>query len=478
MKRTWINGAAIVLTLLIVLAACRKKDAPLPDNTVKFESTEQGFSETTTEFRVKIMLDRATSTEAPVTIQLTPSSTLAYGTQFVTVPAATNGIITVPVLAGASEATFVVTKINGALFYGDESIAFKLTSASNGVILGSNNLDFKLSFAEIISEGSVIVGQGGGATYGNKVFFDLSANSQLPVQRTKWDLGFFTGDDFRVILNSSTAMMAKQIAKDDLNAVTAADTVGFSTDVIFNQSAPAVTSLPYIDYPTGDLTRTAIAAVSATATDNKVYIVNRGTGIGSPAPARGWKKIRIIRNATGGYTLQHADIAATTFTSVDIPKDASYFFKYVSFETGITDVEPIKQKWDLAWTYFSNITNFGGGEVPYLFQDVVLQNRNVEVAAFSSNPANVNAALVTTTVSYDAFTEANLAGITFKTSQTAIGSSWRSGGGPTSAPAVTPTAYYIIKDGDGNFYKVQFTALVQAGERGFPAFKYALLKRG
>ena len=64
----------------------------------------------------------------------------------------------------------------------------------------------------------------------------------------------------------------------------------------------------------------------------------------------------------------------------DIPKDAGYFFKYISFETGIVTVEPEKAKWDIAWNYFGNVTNFGAGEVPYLFQDMVIQNRNVQVA--------------------------------------------------------------------------------------------------
>ena len=64
------------------------------------------------------------------------------------------------------------------------------------------------------------------------------------------------------MLNDSSAMMAKQINKNDLNAVTAADTAGFSTDVVFDQADPKVAALAYIDYPTGDITKTAIAGSS------------------------------------------------------------------------------------------------------------------------------------------------------------------------------------------------------------------------
>ena len=80
--------------------------------------------------------------------------------------------------------------------------------------------------------------------------------------------------------------------------------------------------------------------------------------------------------------------------------------------------------------------------------------------------------------SYDAFAEADIAGQTFSSLQTAIGSDWRSGGGPSSAPAVRTDRYYIIKDGNNNYYKLKFTALTDAGVRGYPSIEYALVKRG
>ncbi|MBK6936399.1 MAG: HmuY family protein [Chitinophagaceae bacterium] len=325
-----------------------------------------------------------------------------------------------------------------------------------------------LNFHELIATSETAIINGGGVLYPNKAFIDLSASRVTAVNRTSWDLGFYTGsDDFRVILNSSSAMMAKQINKNDLNAVTAADTVGLTNEVAFSLFTPTTISLPYIDYPNGDLTRTAITQISATAADNKVYIVNRGLGVGSPAPARGWKKVRIIRNSSGGYTLQYADIAATSFTSVDIPKDDAYFFKYVSFDNGSVSAEPEKKKWDLAWTYFSNVTNFGADEVPYLFQDIILLNRNVR-----------SAKVMTSAIPFVTFDSIHIAAQTFSSAQTAIAADWRSGGGPTTSPAVRTDRYYIIKDGSNNYYKLRFTALTQNGERGYPAYEAILIKKG
>lgn len=460
-------GLVCSFALLLVATGCRKKDAPpLPDNLVQFESDNQGLPATASDITVKLKLTRATDRDIPVTISLTPTG-VAYTTDFTTTPAAASGTLSLTILSGSSEASFKLTKTPGILLDGDENIVFKIESSGTPVIIGTVKT-FTLQFAEIISAGSgdaPVEGDGGGATYGNKVFFDLSANSQTAVQRTKWDLGFYSGSEWRVILNSSTGMMAKQIDKSDLNEVTVADTTGLSDKVMFNQFEPSTEALPYIDYPSGDLTKTAIAEISATASENKVYIVNRGKGVGSPAPDRGWKKIRIIRNGSGGYTLQHADINATSFTSVEIPKNTDYFFNYVSFETGSVVVEPQKTKWDIAWTYFSNVTNFGGGEVPYTFQDFVIQNRNVEVAK-----------VLTSAKAYSAFAEADIAAQDFSGAQNKIGSDWRAGGGPTSAPAVRDDRYYIIKDGDNNYYKLRFTAMTQDGERGHVAFEYALVK--
>ncbi|MFT3909845.1 MAG: HmuY family protein [Ferruginibacter sp.] len=467
MKLRLIKDVLTVIAFIGIIASCSKKDAPLPDNLASFEVSEQGIAETESNVAIKVKLSRATDRDIAIAISLTATTGVDYATDYTTSPAATSNNIVLTILSGSNEGTITLTKTAGALFYADDQIVFKILSSASPVIIGDTK-EITLKFSEIVSTGTSLVGDGGGATYGNKIFFDLSANSQTAVQRTKWDLGFYSdASDWRVILNSSTAMMAKQINKNDLTTVTATDTIGFSSDVIFNQSAPTTTSLAYIDYPDGDLTRTAIAAVSVNDADNKVYIINRGTGIGSPAPLRGWKKIRIIRNASGGYTLQHADIASTTFTSIDIPKNTTHFFNYISFETGLVDVEPSAKKWDIAWTYFANATNFGGGEVPYTFQDFILQNRNVQIAK-----------VLTSAISYEAFAEADIAAQTFVSKQNGIGSDWRAGGGPSTAPSVRTDRFYIIKDSDNNYYKLRFTDMTQAGERGYPAFEYVLVKRG
>jgi hypothetical protein len=455
------------IVCILIFMSCRKEDAPLPDNFLNFETNAIGINSSESEITVTVKCSRPVDLDIPFVIQ-TSNINAEYGIDYTSEPAASaTGTINLTIPATGDKTSFKIKKIPGTLYDGDEQVNFEIASATSPIIIGSLNR-LEVTFGELISAGTSMTLEGGGATYPNKVFVDLSANRQTSVNRTNWDLGFYTGaDDFRVILNSSVNMMVKQINKNDLNSVTASDTIGFSTDVIFSQTNPKVEQLEYIDYPDGDLSKTAIDQVSANDADNKVYIVNRGNGIGVGAASRGWKKIRVIRNNSGGYTLQYADISATSFSTVDIDKTESTFFQYTSFENGRIDVDPDKTKWDMTWTYFANVTNFGSGEVPYMFQDIILINRNIQVAK-----------VLVADKAFADFSEADIASQTFLSNQNVIGSDWRSGGSPFSQPAVKTDRYYIIKDSDNNYYKVRFTALTQAGERGYPAFESVLVKAG
>jgi hypothetical protein len=86
--------------------------------------------------------------------------------------------------------------------------------------------------------------------------------------------------------------------------------------------------------------------------------------------------------------------------------------------------------------------------------------------------------LVSNVGSYEDFDEGDLSIVTFGTSQVNIGSKWRSGGGPGSSPALKEDRFYLVKDSDGNIYKLKFTALTQNGERGRPQIQFSLIKKG
>lgn len=468
-------GVLLVLTGSILLGSC-KEDPELPDNRVEFESAALGIGDDESELTVNVKLSREATTATQVTVQVVPTG-VVYGVDFTTEPAATAGIITLPVDKGVVSVSFTILKGAGILFDGDEQIVFTIAPTDASLVTGSKP-QLTVTFSELIALSGEMEINGGGALYPNKVFIDLSANRQTAVNRTTWDFGFSSGSEFRVILNSSNGMMARALDKTDLNAVTAADTVGFGAQLSLAAVFAAINTTPipdwvpdainWIDDPAGDLTKTAIAAVSSTLAENKVYIVNRGTGPGTPATQLGWKKIRIIRNGSG-YTLQHADISASSFSEIQITKNSAYAFQYVSLATGTLLVEPVVGRWDIAWTGFTNATNFGSGLVPYYFQDVILQNMT-GVAVVQ---------VLTSTKSYEAFAEADLTGLDFSNqNQLKIGTSWRTGGGPGGPPAIRNDRFYVIRDAAGNYYKLRFTSLTTGGERGKPRFEFALVKKG
>ena len=308
-----------------------------------------------------------------------------------------------------------------------------------------------------------LAGNEAGSGAANSVYVDFSTDKPTSVARAGWDVGFYSGGDFRVIINNTTSAACKVLAKNDLAQVTAADTAGLVLS--FNQFAPSAAEFSLIDDPSGDISKTQIPAVSSTDADNRVIILNRG--IGGGIGARAWKKVRILR-AGSGYTLQYANITDPAYKTVIISKDAAYNFRFVTLDDGSpVNVEPRKEAWDMVWTYSVYKTSFGAGDVPYSFSDLVFLNRMAGTRA---------AEVLTSTVSYDNFKESSLSAVTFSTDRDVIGSKWRV---TTGTVGVKTDRFYVVKDAAGNVYKLKFLSFStqDGGTRGKPVIKYELVKR-
>jgi len=334
---------------------------------------------------------------------------------------------------------------------------------------------------EIPTVGATLQPAVGGANQPNQVYLDLSSEESKAVNRAAWDFGFSTGSEFRVVINGSLKMAVKKLATSDITLPQQSDAevaVGAGTTAAANG---------YVDNPTGVLAGagagigTAIAEISATDADNKVYLVNLGFAVSTTKPAtgsvsvdgdaRGWKKVRILRSGNG-YKIQYADLASTTFTEKTISKDADFNFTFFSLGTGSTvAVEPQKTKWDLNFTVFTNYLN-AGTEVTYGYSDFITTNSKGGTQAYQ--------VLTTADVTYAGFTKASVVEPNFTvsaTDQRVIGANWRSGGGPTTLPSVRTDRFYVVKDAAGNYYKVKFLAMTnEAGERGHVTLEYAILK--
>lgn len=335
---------------------------------------------------------------------------------------------------------------------------------------------------ELPSVGATLQPKVGGPNQPNQVYLDLSTGESTVVNRATWDFGFAGGSDFRVVINGALKMAVKKLETSDITLPQESDiavTVGAGTTLASNG---------FVDNPTGILEGsglgigTAIATVSATDADNKVYLVNLGYAVSTAKPAvgsvetdgaaRGWKKIRILRSANG-YKIQYADLTSKVFTEKTIAKNPDFNFSFFSLTSGATvAVEPEKTKWDLNFTTFTNYLNMGAGAVTYGYSDFIVSN--------SKGGTKVYQVLVAEGGNYANFTKSNIVETNFTVSgidQRVIGSSWRSGGGPNSLPSIKTDRFYIVKDATGNYYKIKFLSMTDdAGIRGNVILEYAILK--
>lgn len=348
------------------------------------------------------------------------------------------------------------------------------TSLLCGLILAAASCKRDETLAPEIppSDGTEMTLQGGeGASNAvNAVYVDLSAEKQTSIARNSWHLGFYTGSEFRVIVNNQTDATALATEFTDINAVNPSN-VDFSA-MVFNQTAPSPALFDLLDDSLGRINQTAIAEISATASENRVYIVN--PVLATTVAAENLWKIRVLRNGSNGYTLQYARLADTNFQTANITKDATYNFQFFSFTGGAVQVEPQKADWDFVWSKSMYIHFFQGRYVPYSFSDIILINHLASVQAaeviFENGDFNVT---------YADFSETHLNQITLTNNRNTIGSTWR---GILSAPfGALQDRYYILKDNDNNIFKIRFISMGagnDGGNRGYPQLEYTLVKQG
>lgn len=307
---------------------------------------------------------------------------------------------------------------------------------------------------------------GGGATYPNTAFIKLRTSEQTAVKREDWDLAFYTGSDFKVLINGTTGAMASATGKTTLEEVGAEEITTAESTGELVLSFTNLEGILHVDDPSNPLSNPIIAPIGASDDENEVYLLNRGS---SGATEKTWKKIKITRNGNG-YVLEYADADANNSTSLEISKDDTKNFVYVSFETGIVEVEPAKKDWDIAWTAGTSSTPYpqaSNGTLAYFFQDLVYHN---------IYGGTTTVEILEEEIPYENFLYSDIESLDFNSdNRLTIGSSWRAGGGPSSSPAVLEDRYYIVKDSEDNYYKLRFLSLTKDGERGRPSFEFELV---
>ncbi|GAB3006599.1 hypothetical protein GCM10027051_02480 [Niabella terrae] len=302
------------------------------------------------------------------------------------------------------------------------------------------------------------------ASAANTVFVDFSADQQTAVKRSGWDLGFYNGASFKVIINSTMGASAVAVDKTDINAVTEAD---FNPDTL--ALGHGMGSFSVIDDPreSSILSKTVIQEVSATEGENKVYILNRVGGTGATLPAAELYKIRILRSGNG-YSLQYAPLTATSFQTLEISKTDNFNFGYVSLVSGtVVMAEPEQDAWEIAWGVN---TYTAGPTIPYIYSDFIVINNLAGVTALERIYADQAAA----EAAYNQFNKDSVAKYSFKDNRLVIAGNWRA---TTGTKGVRKDRFYLVKDAVGNVYKLKFISFIaeDGGTRGKPQLTYTLI---
>ncbi|MCB0456383.1 MAG: HmuY family protein [Flavobacteriaceae bacterium] len=456
---------------LLVFTACSNDDRNGSSEpfVVAFENLSANIAELPNTTTIALVYSETAAQNGEVRLSL-QTINATYGTDFTTEPAAVNNEIFIPIQQGTTGTSLIFNKVSASI---DETVEIKFTITQIDYPSSQIQGNTQFSLNSSASLGRSFEPNVGGPNEGNQVYIDLSSETETVVARDNWDLGFYSGNDFRVMINGSIYMAAAQLQTTNIDAVTQSDVTDLQSQVAVGTFNPV--NEAYVDAPDGAIGGTTIAAISENNDNNKVYLVNLGYEVGTETPlpgsvaitgdTRGWKKIRILRNGTD-YVLQYANIGDTNHQEVTISKSEGYNFTFFSFNTNTTvSVEPKAENWDINFTVFTNIIEFAGA---YGFSDGVLNNRKGGVTAYLVNTNE-------TSVSYDDFTSQHVNASNFEADQRTIGSSWRDV--MNEDKVIYDHIFYVIKDPNGNIYKLKFTALLNdAGERGYPEFKYNLLQ--
>jgi hypothetical protein len=447
----------LLLGLIIFGAACGSGDETPTPYSINFTNTALGISSSTVSTDVNITFSRAAEVAGSVDLTFNTGN-LNYGSDkdFYTTPEMNSDVVTLSYEKGAESISFKVNAGSALNIQKDETITITLIDDNESFVLGQNtSLTITISENFIAASGIVEL-NGGGAEFPNQAFVDLSKLEQTTVNKYSWDLGFYAASgEHKVIINNSAYVMARAIDNSNIDEVTAADTTGFAADMVVSNYVNSAAS-GWIDHHNGDLSQTAFGNISVADADNKVFIIKRD------GDNRSWKKVRVLQDGDN-YTLQYADIASTTHTTVSVSKDAAYNHTFFDLDNGATAVEPVKDSWDIMYSTYANRANFGA-ILAVGYNDFIIINRN-----------NVSTAMISTDdFSYDDFSQANLSTIMLASENiSSIGSSWRD----PFAGSVHADRFYIIQDEQQNTYKLKFTRFTStSGERGYPEFSFELVK--
>ena len=275
--------------------------------------------------------------------------------------------------------------------------------------------------------------------YSKQVFYSLNNNIAIKENiKTDWDLGFESSEEgWRIILNTSTYSSVSKIINSNFEASISINNLTWQWE-----------------NPTGIIEGTAIGDYR---NENVIFIINRGYNInGNEA---GYKKFMIESINDEYYIIKYANLDNTNSNTIEIQKDNSKNFQYLSFKNNtVINIEPYKEDWDLLFTQYTHLYNDPDLPPSYLVTGVLINYlNNVLVSKDSIN-------------TFEDINYNNVETYTFSNKQNVIGYDWKTYTG--NGYIINTNLTYIIKDISNRYFKMRFIDFYNSyGEKGYPSFE-------
>lgn len=289
-----------------------------------------------------------------------------------------------------------------------------------------------------ISQKQVSIGE----NYETQVFFSFTNGVVATSDFESWEVSFTTAaDNPELWMNGGKLVLVYPTGKSDYAAIT----------MVSNVPAKDWT----YDNPSGLPGKSGLGMLSNHL--NEVLIVNDGK--------KNYYKLQIMEHTATQYKIKAGPLLAATGTEYTLDKDNDYNFVYFSFTGGIVKPEPPKKSWDIQFTRYRHIYYHyqpDGSDLPYLVNGVLTNPYRTESAGDSLKLYD-----------FYAFNMDNVKTYTLYPNRDIIGFNWKTVDINSGVYTVRPKFVYLVKDQQGQLWKLHFTGFYDAdGRKGNPGFEY------
>lgn len=286
-----------------------------------------------------------------------------------------------------------------------------------------------------------------GPEYSTQHYFDLGTESVVHSHdREIWDFAMDASSSGNTILmNTSKVMQVWRTGKSNLAEV--------STNI-------SIAAWEH-DASTGE----ADKIVLNNWIENEVYVVDRGVKYKPKGAHIGYVKMKMQKLGLDSLKIVFSDLDNNNASELRVAtRSLTHSYLYFSFDEGGKTVEaaPAKDTWDLLFTQYATdatIPEYPNDTLYYSLNGVLLNPYQVKCAEDS-------------TPSFEEVTIQDIEGFAFSSFLDVIGYDWKEFTISANLYNIVPGKYYVVKDVEGNYYKMRFIDFVNSlGENGYPKFE-------